>query len=199
MNVWCAFLRNKVTILRHEDVEVWPTAITSLIHIVAGHKHLWREHRWLLSILELNTSLHDLGHGDGVAGTAFTLISEVTSEVISIDVSVVQTLWDLAIRNILRVLVHFLILSGFFKYGLEFFVILGTKFFFWRLISDYLVQVLPIVIISLAGLKKKCFLIAVLSIVWMVLLILANISLPAQVCCVDRGNQNIHLVRWLMF
>lgn len=82
-------------------------------------------------------------------------------------------------------LIHLLILPCLIEDGLELFVVLGSKLFLRWLVRNNLVQALAIIIISLACLQKKSLLVAMLSIIWMRLLILANICLPAQIGCVN--------------
>ena len=129
-----------MTVLRHEYVEVRPAAITSFIHIVTCHKHLWRKHWWLLSILKLNTCLHDLCHRDGIARTALSLIPEVTCEIVTINITIVKCFGNLAVWNVLRVFILLLVLSSFLQDVLKFCISFGTKFFLRGvLICDYLV------------------------------------------------------------
>jgi len=67
MLIWCALLRDQMAVLSEEHVEVGPSTFAALVHVVASHQKLWREHWWLLCVLELQSCLHDLGEGDGVA------------------------------------------------------------------------------------------------------------------------------------
>ena len=62
VNVRSTVLADQVAVLRHENVEVWPSAVASFIHIIASHQHLRRQHWRLLTVLEFDPRLHDLGH-----------------------------------------------------------------------------------------------------------------------------------------
>lgn len=99
-----------------------PASVAALIHVVAGHEHLWRYYGWLLAVLQLQTSLHHLGERDCVAGTAVALVSELAREIEAIDVSEVVALWKLRIRDVFCVLEAFLPVLGLGEGLLEFFI-----------------------------------------------------------------------------
>jgi hypothetical protein len=64
-----------------------PSTVTGFVHIIASQEDLWREHWWLLTIFQLQSSFHNLSERNGAAGTTMSLVSKIRSEVISIDVS----------------------------------------------------------------------------------------------------------------
>lgn len=108
MNVWRAFLWDQMSVFRHEDVEMGPATVTSLVHIITGHKHLWWKHWWLLSIFEFDSCFHDLCHWNGVAWTAFALVPKVTCEIVTIDITIVKFFRDFTVWDILWIAIFFL-------------------------------------------------------------------------------------------
>lgn len=65
--VWCTVLRDQVSVLTEETMEERPTTITTLVHIVTGHKMLSGELWHVFSIFDLKTVLRNLGERDGIA------------------------------------------------------------------------------------------------------------------------------------
>jgi hypothetical protein len=49
--IGCAFFADNMAIFSEEHVEVRPSTIAALVHVVAGHEHLGWNNRGLLSIL----------------------------------------------------------------------------------------------------------------------------------------------------
>lgn len=197
MDVWRALLGHQVSVLGHEDVEVGPAAVAALVHIITRHKHLWGQHRRLLSVLELDSGLHYLGHGDGVAGAALALVSEVTREIVAVDVTVVKFLGDVAVWDVCGVGVELLPLSRLVEDALKLFVTLGAELLLVGILF-LLFQTLGVIVVPLARLQEESLFFAVFAIVRVRLLILADVGLPAQVRSVDRRNEQVHLVRRLM-
>lgn len=197
MDVWRALLGHQVSVLGHEDVEVGPAAVAALVHIITRHKHLWGQHRWLLSVLELDSGLHYLGHRDGVAGAALALVSEVTREIVAVEVTVVKFLGDVAVWDVCGVGVELLPLSRLVEDALKLFVALGAELLLVGILF-LLFQTLGVIVVPLARLQEESLFFAVFAIVRVRLLILADVGLPAQVRSVDRRNEQVHLVRRLV-
>jgi hypothetical protein len=74
---------------------------------------LRREHGWLLAVLELQASLHDLGEGEGVARAAVRLVTVVGSEIEAVIFTPIERLWQVLVRNSLRVNVVLHVSLGF--------------------------------------------------------------------------------------
>jgi len=60
-NVWSTFLGYHVAVLLHETMEEWPTTVTTLVHIVAGHEVLGRELGNFFTIFDFHSVLRNLG------------------------------------------------------------------------------------------------------------------------------------------
>jgi hypothetical protein len=75
--VGSTLLADDVAVFSKEDVEVGPSSVAAFVHIIAGHEHLRRNNRRLLSVFELEPCLHHLSEGNGVAGTTVALVSEL--------------------------------------------------------------------------------------------------------------------------
>lgn len=98
-----------MTVLGKVAVEERPTTIATFIHVVASHQELWREQWNLLSVLELQSLLGNLGETHSVAGTAVALVSVFVGEINTTDSSPVEVGWKLAVwdffcRSVLLVL-----------------------------------------------------------------------------------------------
>ena len=164
-------------------MEEWPSSITSFIHVVASHEDLWGEDWLLLSVLELESHLGNLGERDSVARTAVTLVSMLGGEVNTLDVSPVEVGWELTIWDSVGIWVLLLVLLGLTPGSSE--VI--------SLLKDFLFLVKISFGLGLG--KIQSLLLAVRSITWMVLLELASICFPAEIHIVDSGNEEIVLIR----
>ena len=182
-----------MAVLGEEDVEVWPSTFTALVHVVAGHEELWREHGGLLTVLELQSGLHDLGEGDGVARSTVALVSEVAGIVIAVDVSEVVGFWKFFVGDVLSVLVLLHEVLSFGLGCLEGFVAWDSEFL---LVGSGLVLVdLGIVLIGVRNLSKSQRLVAVISIFGVRLSVFAHIGFPSQIEVVYCGNKQICLIR----
>ena len=175
-----------MSVLGHESVEEWPSTIATLVHVVTGHKELWGEDWHLLAVFKFKSHLSDLGEGNGVAGTAVTLVSMLTSEIDSLDISPVEVLGELAIWDSASVLVLLLVFSSLSICLSEVLVLL----------EDLVLLIKVLFGLNLG--QVEGLVLAVGSIAWMVLLKLASISFPSKIHVVDSFNHQIVLVRWNM-
>ena len=191
--VGSALFGDQVSVFGEEHIEVWPSSIAALVHIITGHEELWREHRWLLAVLKFETSFHHLGEGNRVAGAAMLLISVIRSKIIPVHISEVERFWKLGVWDVssLFVLFHELLCGG--QRFLEFLISVHAKFLFgWGSLFLLLIGVGDL------GEGNRAFLLTVGTVTGVVLLVLAHVCLPAEVCLIDLLNENIHLIRWLM-
>jgi hypothetical protein len=172
-----------MSVLGHEPVEEWPSAIATLVHVVTGHKELWREDWHLLAVFKFKSHLRDLGEGNSVAGTAVTLVSMLTSEIDSLDISPVEVLGKLAVWDSAGVLVLLLVLSSLR-------ICLGEVL---GLLEDLVLLIKVLLGLNLS--QVEGLVLAVGAIAWMVLLKLASISFPSKIHVVDSLNHQIVLVR----
>jgi hypothetical protein len=173
-------------ILSQENIKMWPSAVAAFVHVVASHEKLGRKHRWLFAIFQLQSGLHYLSEGNGVARPAVLLISVVTSEIIAINISEVHgfrkiTIWD---RLCFLVLLHEFL--GFGKGGLELLVAINSELFLGR--CRFLFLCKHLISIKTFYLSKFDCSIALRSIFSMRLLIFAYISSPTKVCFVNSLN-----------
>lgn len=177
-DVWSAILRHEVAVLGEEPVEEWPSAITSLIHVVARHEVLCRQLWHFFAVFDFQSVFGDLGERDSVAGTAMTLVSVLVHEVIATDISPVEVVRQLAVWNGISIRVVFLELLRFLNSRLE----IGT-------LSE-LDGAGGLVV----GLSEDQWLIAVSAVVVVRFLVFAHVSLPSQVHLVDGLDQQISLI-----
>ena len=111
----CAFFLDKMSILSKDGVEVGPSTFTSFVHVVAT-EDLLRRQRWgVISIFDFQSWFSSLYKCNRIAWSASTLVSDLASEVISIEVSPVKLLWNFSIRNLIIWCILFLIFLSFLK------------------------------------------------------------------------------------
>ena len=128
-----------------------------------------------------------------------TLISEVWSKVIPVNISEVQCLWNVTVWDLLRILKHLHILLGFPKGSHKFFVISFTKVgifgssFLFICLNLWFILSFGFIIISCLG-ECDILIIAVRSIFGMMFLILADISFPSKVSLIYFWNQYVHFI-----
>lgn len=109
------------------------------------------------------------------------LISVLVHEVVATDITPVEVLWKLRIRDGLRVWISFLILLSQFESLLEVGTLTEGD------LSDWLAACLC---------QQELFFVAVGSVVGMVLLILTGIGLPSKIHLVNSRNKQIGLIGW---
>jgi hypothetical protein len=94
---------------------MWPTAVTSFIHVIACHDLLRAQHWNFLSVLKLKSWLNCLSECNGIARTAFSLVSHIICKVDSIKISEIITIRNLVFWNLISWSVVFTPTLGFFK------------------------------------------------------------------------------------
>lgn len=205
------FFRHQVGILTQNDVEVRPAAIATLIHIVAREKLLWREHGGLCAVLELQTRLHNLGEGESVARATVGLIAEIRGEVEAVEITPVERLRQILIRNVVSNNFTLLVFLCLFESTSELWVLYVTEFVLVHLIealkcrrdvvdTHFLEEAHGNRHIIAVKLEQRLFglIIAMSTILGMGLLILADVGLPAEVRSIDSLDKQVHFVRRLM-
>ena len=189
-----AFFTHDMTIFSQEHVEVWPSSIAAFVHVITSHEHLWRKNWRLLSILYLESCLHNLCEWYRVARTAVTLVSELWGKVVSVEIPPVKRFWKFAVWNFICWFVFLLETLGFIESGNEF-----RRFFVKRFgFNHWLCKV----VVFASGLGETYWpvlcLVAVGSVLGMCFLVFAGVCLPSEICVVDCWNHEVHLIAWLV-
>lgn len=190
-----------------------PATFAALIEEIALHHLLGGENRDLFTILKFQSCFDSLHESNGVARATFALIAHWSSEIVTINVSEVISLWDFRVWNILRGRILFSPFLCWLKCLLEELVVSSAKLV-ERHLNSLLVAHLSkhvlwmngsSVVFGSRGTLFICdhkqfviFAVLTLSIVFMVLLQFAGACLPAKVGLIDRGNEQVHLVTWYM-
>lgn len=115
------------------------------------------------------------------------MVGDLGSEVEAVNVTQVEALRQLVVRNIIRSRVVLGPLRNLLKGGLELGVILDAE----------LLALLLDVYISLSQLDRIGL--AVIAVLWVVLLQHADVGRPAEVVCINEGDGLIILLAWYMF
>jgi len=65
--VWSTVFCDEIAVFSKETMEVWPSSITTFVHIVACHQILRREKGHVFSIFDLHSGFSDLSECNSVA------------------------------------------------------------------------------------------------------------------------------------
>jgi len=136
------------------------------------------------------------------------LVAVVGGEIVAVDVAPVECLWEVLVRNRIRFNVLFLVFLDFLEGGGKLGVVQVSKFIFIHLIealkrgrdvvdAHFLEQTHRNVVA--VDLKQRLILgsvalVAVSAIFGVRLLILADVSLPAEISSVYRINHQVHFI-----
>lgn len=126
------------------------------------------------------------------------LVTEVTGEIIAVNIPEVVALWEFSIRNILSIFVGLLELLRLGQCTLKVLISLDTEFLLVTGLFFDLSVLLIIFLIVRLHLSQRNWLLAFLVIFGISFLIFTNISFPSEISLIDGGNKQICFIRWLV-
>lgn len=153
-----------------------PSSFAPLSQIVAIQEELRWKLFYLFTVFQFQPWLHHLSEGDGIARSAWFLISYTTSIIITSNISPIKAFWDFIIWNFTCTRVFLLPRLRESKWCFE----------LWPFAECFFA--------STISLSKFNFIIAMRSVELVMLLVFADISSPSEVWLIDGWNEQVHLI-----
>lgn len=103
--VWCTLVRWNATVHGKEGIENCPTTLAALRHIIALDNELYGEIRLVdvfVSVLDFHAGFRYLDESKRIARAALGLVTEVSGEVVSANVSPIELIGHLMVRDFIR-------------------------------------------------------------------------------------------------
>ena len=195
-SIWSTVFSDQMSMLVEICIKMRPSTFASLNQEIAVHSLLGGHVLGFDTVFQVKPGIDCLGKSNSVAGAAWSLVSMIIQEVISLNISEIMLNWQLRVRNLISMVVCLLPLLSKLQCFHEISIIFVSEWLFCFIFLDICKHVsnFRIILKKLSVLKNEIIAAYLaLSVSWVLLLKFASVQFKAKFTIVHCGNQKICL------